>query len=170
MPIIQHLLDVVQGKCSLSTPRSGKWPTVREQHLAEHPVCEVCGGTAKLEVHHIRPFHLHPELELEPANLVTLCEAHKEGINCHLLFGHLGNFRSFNAEVLADAGQWARKIKGRPLQEGRALPELLLILLLGGCAGLNVSWVATASYNTPASTTATMTPGAAMDSVSGPAK
>jgi len=52
-------------------------------------------------------------------------------------------------------------------QAGRAMPFLLLILaagaalLIGGCAGLNVQWAATATYNTPASTTATMTPGAA---------
>jgi len=52
-------------------------------------------------------------------------------------------------------------------QAGRAMPFLLLILaigavlLMGGCAGLNVQWAATATYNTPASTTATMTPGAA---------
>jgi len=52
-------------------------------------------------------------------------------------------------------------------QAGRAMPFLLLILAagaalaLGGCAGLNVQWAATATYNTPASTTATMTPGAA---------
>ena len=52
-------------------------------------------------------------------------------------------------------------------QAGRAMPFLLLILAagvalaLGGCAGLNVQWAATATYNTPASTTATMTPGEA---------
>lgn len=34
------------------------------------------------------------------------------------------------------------------------------VLLLSGCSGLNVSWVATASYNTPATTSATMTTGA----------
>ena len=32
-------------------------------------------------------------------------------------------------------------------------------LVLSGCAGLNVSWVATASYNTPATTSAILTPG-----------
>ena len=37
---------------------------------------------------------------------------------------------------------------------------LLACVLLTACAGLNVSWVATASYNTPATTTSTMTPGA----------
>lgn len=44
----------------------------------------------------------------------------------------------------------------------RKTPIALAVLAaagLSGCAGLNVSWVATASYNTPASTIATMTPG-----------
>lgn len=35
-----------------------------------------------------------------------------------------------------------------------------LLTLLTGCAGLNVSWVATATYNTPASTQAVLNPGA----------
>lgn len=71
----------------------------------------------KIEVHHIRPFHLHPDLELDPANLVTLCEADKGGANCHLLFGHLGNFKSFNVEVVSDASHWSEKIKHRPLAD-----------------------------------------------------
>jgi LPS O-antigen subunit length determinant protein (WzzB/FepE family) len=40
------------------------------------------------------------------------------------------------------------------------LVTVLAAVLLSGCAGLNVSFVATATYNTPATTTATMTPGA----------
>jgi hypothetical protein len=40
------------------------------------------------------------------------------------------------------------------------LVTILAAVLLSGCAGLNVSWVATASYNTPAVTSATLTPGA----------
>ena len=35
-----------------------------------------------------------------------------------------------------------------------------LALLLPGCAGLNVQWALSASYNAPATTTATLTPGA----------
>lgn len=118
MTIISHLADVAQGKAALGTLRSSKWPAVRKQHLATHPCCVLCGGTAKLEVHHIRPFHLHPELELDPTNFVTLCEAGKEGVNCHLLFGHLGNFKSFNTTVLEDAAAWLVKITQRPLAEG----------------------------------------------------
>jgi len=54
-------------------------------------------------------------LELEPTNLVTLCEANKGGVNCHLLFGHLSNFKSFNVDVLSDAAHWSEKIRTRPL-------------------------------------------------------
>lgn len=74
----------------------------------------VCGGKEKLEVHHIVPFHLNPRLELEPTNLITLCEAKHDGVNCHLLFGHLGNFKSVNKLVEIDSHEWADKIKNRP--------------------------------------------------------
>lgn len=114
MKLITHLIDAAQGKHPIGTTRSGHWPAVRKQHLVEHPACEVCSGTESLEVHHIQPFHLHPDLELDPANLVTLCEAKKDGVNCHLFFGHLGNFKSFNTTVGADAARWAAKIIQRP--------------------------------------------------------
>ena len=112
-----HLIDAVQGKHPLSAKRSDHWPTVRKQHLALQPVCQMCGGLEKLQVHHIRPFHVHPDLELDPSNLVTLCEAKREGANCHLLFGHLGNFRSWNVDVEADAQEWHEKIASRPMKE-----------------------------------------------------
>ena len=117
MPIIKHLIDATKGKHPIGTARSGKWPKVRKHHLENHPVCAVCGGAELLEVHHIRPFHLHPELELDPENLVTLCEAKKGGVNCHLFVGHLGSYRSFNTAVVTDAAAWAEKIARRPLHE-----------------------------------------------------
>lgn len=117
MTIITHLIDAAQGKHPISAKRSSHWPTVRANHLKLHPVCALCGGKEKLQVHHRRPFHLHPDLELEPSNLITLCEALKGGINCHLAFGHLGNFRSFNPDVETDAKTWAEKIKSRPMTE-----------------------------------------------------
>jgi len=117
MQVITHIIDAAQGKHPLGSARSGHWPTVRKQHLAAHAVCAVCGGTDDLEVHHIRPFHLHPELELDQANLVTLCESKKGGVNCHLFFGHLGNFKSFNTSVTGDAAAWSDKIVKRPKEE-----------------------------------------------------
>jgi hypothetical protein len=115
--IITHLVGVAQGKHPMSAKRSDHWPKVRAEHLKDHPVCEVCGGAASIEVHHIRPFHLHPELELDQNNLITLCESKNDGVNCHLWFGHIGNFKSFNVNVLADSAEWALKLKTRPLQE-----------------------------------------------------
>jgi len=117
MPIIKHLVDAAKGKHPVAAKRSSRWPTIRKHHLTLNPACAVCGGTEKLEVHHIRPFHLHPELELDPNNLVTLCEANKGGVNCHLFTGHLGNFKSFNVDVVADAARWSDKISHRPMAD-----------------------------------------------------
>ena len=111
--IFKHVKDLIQGKTD-GTARSGKWSAVRKAFLVKNANCVVCGGTKKLEVHHIKPFHLHPKLELEPTNLVTLCENMKDGLNCHLAFGHLGNFKSWNTLVKADSAYWHDKIKERP--------------------------------------------------------
>lgn len=94
--------------------RSSKWPGVRKAHLKANPTCAVCSGKKKLEVHHINPFHLHKELELDPTNFITLCENKADGVNCHLAVGHLGSFKSFNVEVQADAAYCAKRIKTRP--------------------------------------------------------
>lgn len=56
------------------------------------------------------PFHEAPELELEPSNLMTLCERKKYGINCHLLVGHLGDYRRINPDVHGDAETWRTKL------------------------------------------------------------
>ena len=83
--------------------RSSQWREVRERHLQAFPDCEVCGGVKKITVHHILPFHVYPDYELDPFNLITLCTAKKKGINCHLLVGHRGNYRKINDDVVADA-------------------------------------------------------------------
>lgn len=88
--------------------RSGHWPKVRRAFL-KGKACAVCGGTKKLEAHHKMPFHLDQGKELDPNNLIALCEGNKE-VNCHLFIGHLGNFKGFNPEVQADAMAWARKL------------------------------------------------------------
>ena len=59
-----------------SQPRSPQWPAVRAEHLERHPVCEACGSSERLEVHHIEPFHTNPDRELDPKNLITLCRRH----------------------------------------------------------------------------------------------
>ena len=122
-PFLQHVADVARGKIPADARRSGEWPKARSAHLADYPACAVCGERQKLEVHHIRPFHLHPDLELDPANFITLCEDDDDGVNCHLFFGHLGNFKSFNVDVAADAAHWSQKIATRPMEESPPGPN-----------------------------------------------
>lgn len=89
--------------------RSYKWPSIREQHLKKQPFCQACGSTQNLEVHHIEPFHINPDRELDPNNLITLC-----GKNCHLVFGHLMDYSSWNNRVVEDSEVYFTKVKNRP--------------------------------------------------------
>lgn len=93
--------------------RSPHWGTVRAKHLLAQPECQVCDTCLGVEVHHIQPFHLHPELELDERNLISLCLPH------HLLAGHLMRWKSFNPDCRADVARWRAKIKGRP--DGNAI-------------------------------------------------
>lgn len=96
--IINLVTDAASGKpLALRSPH---WNAVRKQHLIKEPMCRACNGKEKLQVHHIKPFHLFPESELDPNNLVTLCEHPKT--ECHLILGHRGNFKKYNAEALDD--------------------------------------------------------------------
>jgi len=114
MSILKKIKDVVQGKSALADKRSPQWPKVRTAHLAKHPACAVCGSIKTLEVHHIVPFNVDPTRELDPKNLITLCEAKSNGVTCHQFFGHLGNYQSFNRSVVKDASKWSKKLKNRP--------------------------------------------------------
>lgn len=89
--------------------RSPKWPTVRKQHLAIYPNCAACGRNKKVEVHHIKPVHLHPELELDPDNLLSLCDD-----PCHLIFGHFFDYKSWNINVREDCEVYYNRLLKRP--------------------------------------------------------
>lgn len=97
--------------------RSPEWPAVAHAHLQREPGCAVCGHQGQgLQVHHIKPFHLYPELELDPNNLITLCEL--KGRTHHLLIGHLDDWESYNPQVRTDARRYhkenAREIRANP--------------------------------------------------------
>jgi hypothetical protein len=92
--------------------RSSQWPAFKIEYAKTHlPVCAVCGGTAQLNLHHLRPFHVFPELELVESNVVWLCNA-KE---CHIRIGHLSNFQSINPNGKEDIAIWRDKIRNRPM-------------------------------------------------------
>ena len=57
----------------------------------------------------MKPVHKYPELELDPNNLITLCDK-----SCHLYFGHLKYYKSWNPDVLVDAARYYESIKARP--------------------------------------------------------
>lgn len=96
--------------------RDRRWESVRQNHIKKNSICRVCGKrkSSDLEVHHIRPYHLYPELELDPSNLITLCRIH------HFWFGHLGDWSAYNPAVVNDCLLANGKIKNR--YYGRMLP------------------------------------------------
>ena len=113
--MLKHIRDRLSGKAPKSGKRSSKWRKVRKIHLKKQPRCAVCNGKKKIEVHHVIPFHVAPWLELDSGNLITLCERKKYGIQCHLLVGHLGNYRRVNEFCKEDAAIWRNKLmEGKP--------------------------------------------------------
>ena len=93
----------------LGMQRSHKWPALRRRTIQGAGCCAACGRTTNLTVHHIQPFHLYPALELEPTNLIVLCE-NKDG-NCHLRIGHGRDWDIYNPNVVTDAAM----LRGNPL-------------------------------------------------------
>jgi 5-methylcytosine-specific restriction endonuclease McrA len=105
----RRIIAVVHAPGHPESPRSPEWPRVKDEWLAEHPTCAACGGsgdqvsangsrTAPNQVHHKQPYHLFPELELDPSNFITFCEE-CGGPEDHLHVGHLGNWENYNPNV-----------------------------------------------------------------------
>ena len=105
----RNLSERLRGKAPSGARRSSKWRKTRDRFL-KGKVCVVCGGRRRLIAHHEIPFHIAPDLELDEDNLMALCEGKRYGINCHLLIGHLGNWRRANIIARADAAFWHQRI------------------------------------------------------------
>lgn len=91
--------------------RSPHWEKVRHDFAVLHPTCAACGGKSKLQVHHCKPFHIHPELELEPTNLITLCEDPER--LCHHRIGHAWDWKAYNPHVRDDADESLDRVNKR---------------------------------------------------------
>ena len=102
LALITHALrvvhSVVREHAKLIT-RSSRWPGARRAFLKTHTKCAACGSDVLLQVHHMQPLHLKPELELDPKNFIVLCMGKNE---CHLLLGHGDNFKKYNPYIAAD--------------------------------------------------------------------
>ena len=92
--------------------RSSRWRSVRNQHLKEFPECAACGRKDNLEVHHIIPYNVDPDKELDRSNLITLC-----GKYCHFVFGHFMNWKSWNENVEIDCKEYNLKKQNRNIMQ-----------------------------------------------------
>jgi hypothetical protein len=89
--------------------RSSSWRKVRNEFIKNNNGCAACGRDDDLEVHHIVPYHVDPSLELDHNNLITLCGKH-----CHFIFGHLGDWKSWNKDIVEDSRAYYKKCMSRP--------------------------------------------------------
>lgn len=108
--ILAYLRDKISGRTPKGFKRSPKWYDLQQEIIKAHPYCSVCGRKDRLQVHHIIPFHIDSSLELDPENCRVLC-ARKKVLNCHLIFGHLGDFSSWNPSLDADIAYWRVKLQ-----------------------------------------------------------
>lgn len=90
------MIGAVREQLKVLTRSSG-WSKVRKEVIQRDKACRVCGKKKNLQVHHIVPFHILPQRELDKNNLVTLCG------RCHLLIGHKDNWKDYNLNVATDA-------------------------------------------------------------------
>ena len=102
MKKLSVLILIIACAALYASPRSPQWGKVRAAHLKAQPVCQLCGTSKDLQVHHIKPYHLYPQLELADSNLVTVCTSKYYGFNCHLQVAHGGNFKWENPWILED--------------------------------------------------------------------
>jgi hypothetical protein len=103
--------------CGVS--RSTRWPLCRAEHLRLHPACAICGVKVYVDVHHKIPVHVNRDGELDPGNLITLCD--ERASRHHFEVGHGGDWRLWNEAVDADAEYLSamyRRIRGMRLKAG----------------------------------------------------
>jgi len=99
-----NMIDTSRGRSVLHIG----WRKARKMHIEKNSYCIACGYQPKkakgLDVHHIKPRHVRPDLATDQTNLVTLCRKY----DCHLRIGHWGNYRQkWNPNVVKRLGQIA---------------------------------------------------------------
>lgn len=98
--------------------RDGEWWPTRQLFVEKFNHCECCGTRDDLNVHHIFPVHVYPQLELEPYNLITLCRKH------HFQIGHLNDWKKWNPYVWEMAQLYNKGIMAYDIQfEGLELGQ-----------------------------------------------
>ena len=115
--ILEFLIDLLEDLLlrwtyyrneKLLGARSSLWRKTRKEFVKNNPTCAITGDTRRLEVHHIKDYSHHPELELDPDNLIVLRR------DIHFIFGHLLNWKSINKDIKEDSRIFLEKIRNRP--------------------------------------------------------
>ena len=109
IPALQALTP--SGPPASVPPRAPEWDDVEKEFLRENPACAACGGTYNVRAHHILPYHLCPEKELDPENLLPLCEASVR--MCHYRIGHGFDWAAYYPDVRAMAAAELARIQKR---------------------------------------------------------
>ena len=96
MQMLSRVVTWLYGKPK-DAQRSSHWRAMRQAHMLLEPICQWCHGKLMLEVHHIIPFAQDPTRELDPENMITMCEL--PGLMCHLYQGHKGNWHLWDPRI-----------------------------------------------------------------------
>ena len=96
--------------------RSPAWAELARRTVEDRPACQCCRAITDLQVHHVLPVHVRPDLELDQTNLLVLCR------RCHLFVGHLGDWSSWNVLAVSDASKMRKRIDERPTTRPRPVP------------------------------------------------
>lgn len=105
LAFLSHKLNVwksIRHEKQKEKTRSTQWPAVRDEYVREKKKCESCDSTERLQVHHVEPFHLRPDLELSKSNFIAMCMGENE---CHLKIGHGDDFKAYNPDVRLHAAR-----------------------------------------------------------------
>ncbi len=56
--------------------------------------CVACSSKKSVQVHHVLPRHIRPDLAVDMTNLIALCK------DCHFHCGHMNNYHNYNKNIM----------------------------------------------------------------------
>jgi len=96
-PLIAMDLDFVvrHPVVAAKDPRTA-WATRKamKAYREDHPVCEWDGRTTPVEVHHVIPIHVRPDLAADPDNFCSLGARRN-----HFVIGHPGGWKKWTRNL-----------------------------------------------------------------------
>lgn len=110
--IVLPLPTFVVPPNTVDVPRNPGWESFRREIIKGQPACEASGVAWELEVHHLLPVHLRPDLEMVRDNCMVLTRT------LHFWLGHYGNWASYNPRARKEAATFLKRVLHRPKPKG----------------------------------------------------